>query len=75
MPRTKAIIIRKIGSGRKSRLTNDLEIKISQILSDDNDLDVSEIKDELYEQRIEVNQRTLTRYLKEKKRIMSTNFQ
>ena len=62
--RTKGIIIRKIGSGRKSRLTNDLEIKISQILSDDSDLDVSEIKDELCEQGIEVNQRTLTRYLK-----------
>ena len=62
--RTKGIIIRKIGSGRKSPLTNDLEIKISQILSDDSDLDVSEIKDELCEQGIEVNQRTLTRYLK-----------
>ena len=65
--RTKGIIIRKIGSGRKSRLTNDLEIKIRQILSDDSDLDVSEIKDELCEQGIEVNERTLTRYLKKKK--------
>ena len=72
---TKGIIIRKIGSGRKSRLTNDLQIKISQILSDDSDLDVSEIKDELCEQGIEINQRTLTRYLREKKRIMSTNSQ
>ena len=67
MLRTKGIIIHKIGSGRKSRLTNDLEIKISQILSDDSDLDVFEIKDELCEQGIEVNQRTLTRYLKKKK--------
>ena len=64
--RTKEIIIRKIGSDRKSRLTNDLEIKISQILSDDSDLDVSEIKDELCEQGIKVNQRTLTIYLREK---------
>ena len=64
--RTKGIIIRKIESGRKSLLTNDLEIKISQILSDDRDLDVSEIKDELCEQGIEVNQRTQTRYLKKK---------
>ena len=47
---------------QKTRLTNDLQIKISQILSDDSDLDVSEIKDGLCEQRIEVNQRTLTRY-------------
>ena len=62
--RTKGIIIHKIGTGRKSRLTNDLEIKISQILSDDSDLDVSEIKDELCELGIEVNQKTLTRYLK-----------
>ena len=50
--RTKGIIIRKIGSGKKSRLINDLEIKISQILSDDSDLDISEIKDELCEQGI-----------------------
>ena len=64
--RTKGIIFRKIGSGRKSRLTNDLEIKISQTISDDSDLDVSEIKDELCEQGIEVNQRTRTRYLREK---------
>ena len=62
--RTKGIIIRKIGSGRKSRLTNDLEIKISQILSDDSDLDVSEIKDELCKQGIEVNQRKFTIYLR-----------
>ena len=53
--RTKGIIINKIRSSRKSRLTNDLEIKINQILSDDNDLDVSEIKNEFYEQGIEVN--------------------
>ena len=64
--RAKGIIIRKIGSGRKSRLTNDLEIKISQIPSDDLDLDVSEIKDELCEQGIEVNQRSLARYLQKK---------
>ena len=70
---TKGIIIRKIGSGRKSQLIYDLEIKISQILYDDSNLDVSEIKDELYEQGIEVNQRTLTIYLK--KWIMSTNSQ
>ena len=70
--RTKEIIICKIGSDRISRLTNDLEIKISQILSDDSDFDVSEIKDELCEQEIEANQRTLKRY---KKWIMSTNSQ
>ena len=62
--KTIRIIIRKIGSGRKSRLTNDLQIKISQILSDDSDLDVSEIKEELCEQGIEVSQRKLTRYLR-----------
>ena len=71
--RTNEIIIHKIESGRKSRLTNDLEIKISQILSDDSDLDVSEIKDEFCKLGIEVNQRTLTRYLKKKN--MNTNSQ
>ena len=69
---TKGIIIYKIGSDRISRLANDLEIKINQILSDDSDFDVSEIKDELCEQEIEANQRTLKRY---KKWIMSTNSQ
>ena len=39
---------------------------ISRILSEDSDLDVSKIKDELCEQGIEVNQRTLTKYLKKK---------
>ena len=62
--RIKRIIIRKISSGRKSRLTNDLEIKINQIILDDIDLDVSEIKDELCEHGMEANQKTLTRYKK-----------
>ena len=62
--RIKGLIISKIGPGRKTQLTNDLEIKISQILSENSDLDVFEIKNELCEQEIEVNQRTLTRYLK-----------
>ena len=53
--RTKGISNHKIGSGRKSRFANDLEMKISQTLSYDSDLDVSEIKDELCEQGIEVN--------------------
>ena len=44
--------------------TNGLEIKISQIISDDNYLIVSKTKDELCEQTIEVNQITLARYLK-----------
>ena len=57
--KTKGIIFHKIGTGGKSRLTNDFEIKISQIVSDDSDLNVSEIKDELCEQGVEVNQRTL----------------
>ena len=56
--RIKGIIICKIGSCRKSWLTNDLKIKIIQILSDECYLDVSKIKDELCEQGIEVNQRT-----------------
>ena len=67
--RTKGIIISKFRSGRKSRLKNYLEIKISQILSDDSDLDVSVIKDELCEKGIEVNQSTLTRYLRKKEEL------
>ena len=47
-------------------VNKNLEIKISQIISDDSDLDVSEIKDEFCGQRIKVNQRTLTIYLKKK---------
>ena len=42
--KTKGIIILKIGSGRKSRLTNNLEIKICQILSVGSDLDVPKLK-------------------------------
>ena len=48
------------------KVKSDLEIKINQILSDDSNLNVSEIIDELCEQGIEVNQRTLMKYLKKK---------
>ena len=45
--RGKGLIICKEESGRKSNLTKDIQQKIENILSEDNDLEVNMLKDEL----------------------------
>ena len=61
--REKGAYIRKKGSGRKSNWDDDLKNHIEEILGEDSDLEVNEIKERLVEKGYKLAYSTLCRYL------------
>ena len=61
--REKGAYIRKKGSGRKSNWDDDLKNHIEEILGEDSDLEVNEIKERLVEKGYKLVYSTLCRYL------------
>ena len=60
-------ISRKPGSGRKSKIQDDIFDKVKAILKDDNTLSAGEIQQKLEEQGIRVSNSSITRALKSRK--------